>query len=82
MGPTGPEAGNENVHFRRHGVVLKLMLVVNLDMLLGQNGHLVNILFVAVMEFVNLNGIVKLFDLSRVGFLPKLDPHGIQHHLC
>ena len=78
---TGRKASNENVQVGRHGVILKLMFVVDLHSLLGQNALVADIVFVAVMKLMKLNRIVKFFDLGLVGFLPELSPHGIQHHL-
>ena len=71
----GCEAGNEDVEVGRDWVVLKLVFSMNLDPLFCEHGHVPNIIFIAVMKCVKLDGIVKLFHLCLVGFLPELSPH-------
>ena len=73
----GRETGNEDVEVGRHGVVLKLVFVINLDPLFCEHGHVPNIIFIAVMEFVKFDGVVKFFDLGLVRLLTKFAPHGI-----
>ena len=56
------------------------MFVVDLDPLFCEHGHVPDIIFIAVMEFMKFDGVVKFFDLGLVRLLTKFAPHGIQHH--
>ena len=47
------------------------MFVVHFDTLLGEDRHVADIIPVAVIKFMKMDGIVKFFDLGLVGFLPK-----------
>ena len=49
---TSHETSNENVQVRRHRVVLKLIFVVDFDMLLGEDRHIADVILVAVMKLV------------------------------
>ena len=77
MGPAVGEVSNENVEVGWDLVVLKLMFVVDFDTLLDEDRRVADIIFVAVMKFVKLDGIVKFFDLGLVRFLTKFPPHRI-----
>ena len=78
--PTGGETGHENIEVGSHGEVFFLKLIVNFDKIVIDDGDVVYIEGVCVEETVKFWGVTEFFDLRFVLTLPKLAPHGVEHH--
>jgi len=78
--PTGSERGHEDVQVGRHGDVFLLMLIAHFHEVVVDDGHVTHIQGIGIQETVKGLGVVKFFDLGLVETLPKVAPHGIEHH--
>ena len=77
-GPTGGEAGHEDVQVGRQGLAVVLFGIVDFHAVFGQG---TDIILVAVQELVKVLGFSKFKDLHFVMALAKFAPHGVEHHL-
>ena len=75
-GPTGGEAGHEDVQVGRQRLAVVLFGVVHFHVVFGQGADVPDVVLVAVQELVESLG-VGHFVLA----LTKFAPHGVEHHL-
>ena len=80
-GPTGGEAGHEDVQVGRQGLAVVLFGVVDFHAVFGQGADVPDIILVAVQEVVEGLGLNKFPHLHFVMALTKFAPHGVEHHL-
>ena len=80
-GPTGGEAGHEDVQVGRQGLAVVLFGVVDFHTVFGQGADVPDIVLVAVQELVEGLGFGKFPHLHFVLALAKFAPHGVEHHL-
>ena len=80
-GPTGGEAGHEDVQVGRQGLAVVLFGVVDFHVVFGQGADVPDIILVAVQEVVEGLGLSKFPHLHLVMALAKFAPHGVEHHL-
>ena len=81
LGPTGGEAGHEDVQVGRQGLAVVLFGIVDFHAVFGQGADVPDIILVAVQELVEGLGLSKFPDLHLVMALAKFAPHGVEHHL-
>ena len=80
-GPTGGDAGHEDVQVGRQGLTVVLFGVVHFHAVFGQGADVPDIILVAVQEVVEGLGLSKFPHLHFVMALTKFAPHGVEHHL-
>ena len=80
-GPTGGEAGHEDIQVGRQGLAVVLFGIVDFHAVFGQVADVPDIILVAVQELVEGLGLSKFPDLHLVMALAKFAPHGVEHHL-
>ena len=80
-GPTGGEAGHEDLQVGRQGLAVVLFGIVDFHAVFGQGADVPDIILVAVQELVEGLGLSKFPDLHLVIALAKFTPHGVEHHL-
>ena len=80
-GPTGGEAGHEDVQVGRQGLAMVLFDVVHFHAVFGQSADVPDVVLVAVQELVEGLGFGKFPHLHFVLALTKFAPHGVEHHL-
>ena len=80
-GPTGGEAGHEDVQVGRQGLAVVLFGVVDFHAVFGQGADVQDIILVTVQEVVEGLGLSKFPDLHFVMALTKFAPLGVEHHL-
>ena len=80
-GPTGGEAGHEDVQVGRQGLAVVLFGVVDFYAVFGQGADVPDIILVAIQELVEGLGLGKFPRLHFVMALTKFAPHGVEHHL-
>ena len=77
-GPTGGEAGHEDVQVGRQRLAVVLFGVVDFHAVFGQGAVVPDIVLVAVQKLLGLG---KFPHLHFVVALTKFAPHGVEHHL-
>ena len=80
-GPTGGEAGPEDVQVGRRGLAVVLFGIVDFHAVFGQGADVPDIILATVQEVVEALGLSKFPDLHFVMALTKFAPHGVEHHL-
>ena len=80
-GPTGGEAGHEDVQVGRQGLAVVLFGVVHFHTVFCQGTDVPDVVLVAVQELVEGLGLGKFAHLHFVLALTKFAPHGVEHHL-
>ena len=80
-GPTGGEAGHEDVQVGRQRLAVVLFGVVHFHAVFGQGADVPDIVLVAVQELLEGLGLGRFPHLHFVVALAKFAPHGVEHHL-
>ena len=80
-GPTGGEAGHEDVQVGRQRLAVVLFGVVHFHAVFCQGTDVADVVLVAVQELVEGLGFGKFPHLHFVLPLTKFAPHGVEHHL-
>ena len=80
-GPTGGEAGHEDIQVGRQGLAVVLFGIVDFHAVFGQGADVPDIILVTVQELLEGLGLGKFPNLHFVMALAKFAPHGVEHHL-
>ena len=80
-GPTGGEAGHEDIEVGRQRLAVFLFGVVDFHAVFGQGTDIPDVVLVAVQKLVEGLGFGKFPQLHFVLALAKFAPHGVEHHL-
>ena len=78
--PRGGETGHEDIEIGVHGDVFLLVLIVDFHEVDVADGHVTDIQGVGTQETMEGLRVAEFHHLGLVETLPKLVPHGIQHH--
>ena len=81
LGPTGGEAGHEDVQVGRQGLAVVLFGIVDFHAVFGQGADVPDIILVTVKEVMEGLGLSKLPDWYLVMALAKFSPHGVEYYL-